>query len=213
GGAVGRTRPPLPHRAAGGVRRAAPGFGRRQGGLRRDQLRAARRRRGPALALPGHRAPRHPAAVPGLLRAPRRARPVRPGGAPRAGRNPAAAFPLTATTGRVLAQYQSGAQTRRVEELNEAAPEVFVEVHPDTAERAGLADGALARVTSPRGSALARVRVVATMRTDTVFLPFHFPGEGRANLLTGGALDPRSRMPEFKVSAVRIEPAQEEVAR
>ena len=126
---------------------------------------------------------------------------------------PRAAFPLTATTGRVLAQYQSGAQTRRVEELNETAPEVFVEVHPDTAERAGLADGALARVTSPRGSALARVRVVATMRTDTVFLPFHFPGEGRANLLTGGALDPRSRMPEFKVSAVRIEPAQEEVAR
>ncbi|RKT88333.1 assimilatory nitrate reductase catalytic subunit [Saccharopolyspora antimicrobica] len=119
---------------------------------------------------------------------------------------PQEAFPLTATTGRVLAQYQSGAQTRRVAELNEAAPEAFVEIHPDTAHRAGLADGVLARVISPRGSALARVRVVATMRTDTVFLPFHFPGTGRANLLTGDALDPRSRMPEFKVSSVRIEP-------
>ncbi|MER7083235.1 molybdopterin oxidoreductase family protein, partial [Saccharopolyspora kobensis] len=118
---------------------------------------------------------------------------------------PQEAFPLTATTGRVLAQYQSGAQTRRVAELNEAAPEAFVEIHPDTAHRAGLADGVLARVTSPRGSALARVRVVTTMRTDTVFLPFHFPGTGRANLLTGDALDPRSRMPEFKVSSVRIE--------
>ncbi|MEV6227306.1 molybdopterin oxidoreductase family protein [Saccharopolyspora shandongensis] len=126
---------------------------------------------------------------------------------------PEEAFPLTATTGRVLAQYQSGAQTRRVAELNEASAEAFVEIHPDTADRAGLAEGALARVTSPRGSALARVRIVATMRTDTVFLPFHFPGPGRANLLTGDALDPRSRMPEFKVSAVRIEPAEEVAAR
>ncbi|MEU5846751.1 molybdopterin oxidoreductase family protein [Saccharopolyspora shandongensis] len=126
---------------------------------------------------------------------------------------PQEAFPLTATTGRVLAQYQSGAQTRRVAELNEASAEAFVEIHPDTADRAGLAEGALARVTSPRGSALARVRIVATMRTDTVFLPFHFPGPWRANLLTGDALDPRSRMPEFKVSAVRIEPAEEVAAR
>ncbi|MCI2417248.1 molybdopterin oxidoreductase family protein [Saccharopolyspora sp. K220] len=124
---------------------------------------------------------------------------------------PHGTFPLTATTGRVLAQYQSGAQTRRVAELNEAVPEAFVEIHPDTADRAGLADGTLAKVTSPRGSALARVRVVATMRTDTVFLPFHFPGAARANLLTNDALDPRSRMPEFKVSAVRIEPAREAV--
>ncbi|TDC96885.1 nitrite reductase [Saccharopolyspora aridisoli] len=128
-----------------------------------------------------------------------------------AGDVPAEEFPLTATTGRVLAQYQSGAQTRRVAELNDAAPEVFVEVHPDTATRAGLAEGALARVSSSRGSTIAAVRLVPTMRTDTVFLPFHFPGEGRANLLTGDALDPRSRMPEFKVSAVRIEPHREVV--
>ncbi|WP_406691003.1 molybdopterin oxidoreductase family protein [Saccharopolyspora sp. ID03-671] len=129
-----------------------------------------------------------------------------------AGDVPAEVFPLTATTGRVLAQYQSGAQTRRVAELNEAAPEAFVEVHPDTAARAGLAEGARARVTSPRGSTVATVRLVPTMRTDTVFLPFHFPGDGRANLLTSDALDPRSRMPEFKVSAVRLEPEREVVA-
>jgi assimilatory nitrate reductase catalytic subunit len=114
-------------------------------------------------------------------------------------------FPLYATTGRVLAQYQSGAQTRRVKELNDAASESFVEVHPDTAERNGLSDGQLARITSQRGSAVARVRLVGTLRTDTVFLPFHFPGEQRANLLTNPALDPRSRMPEFKTCAVRIE--------
>ncbi|MFI9612451.1 molybdopterin oxidoreductase family protein [Streptomyces sp. NPDC052023] len=120
---------------------------------------------------------------------------------------PGPAFPLYATTGRVLAQYQSGAQTRRVARLAEAAPEPFVEVHPDTAARAGLADGQPARVVSARGSALARVRYEASLRTDTVFVPFHFPGERRANLFTHAALDPRSRMPEFKVCAVRLEAA------
>ena len=117
-----------------------------------------------------------------------------------------AAYPLLGSTGRVLAHYQSGAQTRRVAALDAVEPEAFVEVHPDTARQAGLTEGEPARVSSARGSVLARVRLVADMRTDTVFLPFHFPGDGRANLLTNPALDPTSGMPEFKVSAVRIEP-------
>ncbi|GAA1910929.1 molybdopterin oxidoreductase family protein [Streptomyces sodiiphilus] len=116
-------------------------------------------------------------------------------------------FPLWAVTGRLLAQYQSGSQTRRVPDLLAAAPEPFVEVHPDTAARYELADGALASISSARGTVTARVRIDPGARSDTVFLPFHYPGEGRANLITGGALDPRSRMPEFKVSAVRLEPA------
>ncbi|WP_399035216.1 molybdopterin oxidoreductase family protein [Streptomyces sp. ASQP_92] len=115
-------------------------------------------------------------------------------------------YPLHATTGRVLAHYQSGAQTRRVAELNEAAPGPFVEIHPDTALRSGVADAGLARIVSARGSMTARVRVDPTMRLDTVFAPFHFPGEGRANLFTHPALDPHSGMPAFKVCAVRIEP-------
>lgn len=114
---------------------------------------------------------------------------------------PDAEFPLQATTGRVLQHYQSGAQTRLVPALVDAVPELFVEVHPDTADRAGLADGDLASVTSRRGSVRARVRHVATMRPDVVFLPFHFPG---VNALTNPALDPTSRMPEFKVCAVRL---------
>ncbi|HEX5568972.1 MAG TPA: molybdopterin oxidoreductase family protein [Streptomyces sp.] len=117
-------------------------------------------------------------------------------------------YPLYATTGRAPAHYQSGAQTRRVPELLQAAPEAYVEVHPDTAARAGLVEGAAAVVSSRRGSVTARVRLVATMRPDTVFLPFHFPGTGRANLITSPALDPRSEMPEFKVCAVRIEPRE-----
>jgi assimilatory nitrate reductase catalytic subunit len=116
-------------------------------------------------------------------------------------------FPLQATTGRVLQHYQSGAQTRLVPELLRAVPEVFVEVHPDTAARAGVADGDLADVVSRRGVVRARVRYVPTIRVDLVFLPFHFPGDARANLLTNPALDPTSRMPEFKVCAVRLEAA------
>jgi assimilatory nitrate reductase catalytic subunit len=115
--------------------------------------------------------------------------------------------PLRATTGRVLVHYQSGAQTRRVAELASVAPESFVEVHPDTASRAGLADGDWARVVSRRGSARARVRCVGSLRPDTVFLPFHFGGDQAANNVTIAALDPISRMPEFKVCAVRLEPA------
>ncbi|MEV0644008.1 molybdopterin oxidoreductase family protein [Phytomonospora sp. NPDC050363] len=112
--------------------------------------------------------------------------------------------PLWLTTGRVLAQYQSGAQTRRIPEL---AAEPSVEVHPETAGRAGLADGGMARVVSRRGAMVARVRHSPGIRPDTVFASFHFPGAGRANLLTNPALDPISRMPEFKACAVRLEPA------
>jgi assimilatory nitrate reductase catalytic subunit len=120
---------------------------------------------------------------------------------------PDAEFPLYATTGRIVAHYQSGAQTRLVAELCAAAGEMFVEVHPDTARRAGLTDGAAAIVESRRGSTRARVRCVSTTRPDVVFLPFHFSGDERANLLTNPALDPFSRMPEFKVCAVRIREA------
>ncbi|GAA3937273.1 molybdopterin oxidoreductase family protein [Actinomadura viridis] len=115
-------------------------------------------------------------------------------------------YPVYLTTGRVLAQYQSGAQTRRVRPLVDAAPEPFVELHPDLAERLGIAEGAGVRVASRRGAATVRARLTDAIRQDTVFIPFHWAGEGRANLLTNPALDPMSRMPEFKVCAVRLEP-------
>jgi assimilatory nitrate reductase catalytic subunit len=117
-------------------------------------------------------------------------------------------YPLYATTGRILRHYQSGAQTRVVPELMAAAAETFVEVHPDTAERAGLVDREWCLVVSRRGQVRARVRCVPTIGPDLVFLPFHFPGAQRANLITNPALDPVSRMPEFKTCAVRLEPAR-----
>ncbi|MFD4582799.1 molybdopterin oxidoreductase family protein [Streptomyces sp. NPDC058434] len=116
-----------------------------------------------------------------------------------------AEYPVVLTTGRVVAQYQSGAQTRRVDELNAAAPGPFVELHPQLAARVGVADGEPVAVVSRRGRAVAPARVSEAIRPDTVFMPFHWPGAGRANTLTNPALDPTSRMPEFKVCAVRLE--------
>ncbi|MGQ5591823.1 molybdopterin oxidoreductase family protein [Streptomyces sp. ESR1.13] len=114
-------------------------------------------------------------------------------------------YPVLLTTGRVVAQYQSGAQTRRVAELNAAAPGPFVELHPRLAARLGAAEGDPLAVVSRRGRAVAPARITTGIRPDTVFMPFHWPGEGRANTLTNPALDPDSRMPEFKVCAVRVE--------
>ncbi|MEV7995470.1 molybdopterin oxidoreductase family protein [Streptomyces sp. NPDC086077] len=114
-------------------------------------------------------------------------------------------YPVLLTTGRVVAQYQSGAQTRRVDELNAAAPGPFVELHPRLARRLGAAEGEPVAVVSRRGRAVAPARITPSIRPDTVFMPFHWPGEGRANTLTNPALDPVSRMPEFKVCAVRVE--------
>lgn len=122
-----------------------------------------------------------------------------------------AAFPLLLTTGRVLAQYQSGTQTRRSSELTAVAPNPFVEVHPDTAAAAGVADGDDITLTTRRGRARFKAKLTRSIRADTLFAPFHWPGDGSANRLTNPALDPISRMPEFKVCAVRIgSPSQED---
>ncbi len=114
-------------------------------------------------------------------------------------------FDVYLTTGRVLAHYQSGAQTRRVPALTDVVPECFVEVHPLLASRAGILDGERVRVVSRRGVAVARARLTHDIRPDTVFMPFHWGGEASANLVTNDALDPVSGMPEFKVCAVRLE--------
>lgn len=116
-----------------------------------------------------------------------------------------AEYPVYLTTGRLLRQYQSGAQTRRVAELSKAHREPSVEMHPDLALSASLADGDRVRVVSRRGAAEGLVRITDTIRADTVFMPFHWGGPASANLVTNPALDPVSKMPEFKVCAVRLE--------
>ncbi len=114
-------------------------------------------------------------------------------------------YPLWLTTGRTLAHYQSGTQTRRVASLLAAEPEPFVEVHPDTAKSRGIAPGEPCEVATRRGSATLTARFSRKIRLDTLFVPFHWGGRGNANILTSNdALDPISRMPAFKVSAARL---------
>ncbi len=115
-------------------------------------------------------------------------------------------YPLILTTGRVLAQYQSGTQTRRIAELQALASEPFAELHPATAARLGVASGGEIALTTRRGTTRLAARLTDSIREDTVFVPFHWGGDQSINRLTNPALDPISRMPEFKVCAVKAQP-------
>ncbi len=114
-------------------------------------------------------------------------------------------FPVWLTTGRVVSQYLSGTQTRRIGPLVAQYPEPLCELHPRLANSLGITDGDLVRVTSRRGSMTLPATVVETIRPDTVFIPFHWAGDKSVNQLTNRALDPVSKIPEYKVSAVRVE--------
>nr|WP_307822690.1 molybdopterin oxidoreductase family protein [Oerskovia jenensis] len=114
--------------------------------------------------------------------------------------------PVYLVTGRVLQHYQSGAQTRRVADLDRIVPGPFVEMHPILGFRLGIRDGDPVRLTSARGDVRAPARWSDDIRTDTVFMPFHWSGAGSVNRITTDATDPISGMPEFKVCAVAVEP-------
>jgi assimilatory nitrate reductase catalytic subunit len=121
-------------------------------------------------------------------------------------------YPIWLTTGRVVSQYLSGTQTRRIAQLVEQYPEPLCEMHPRLAAQLGVASGDRVTVTSRRGSILVPAKVVETIRPDTVFVPYHWPGEKAANKVTSRALDPISKIPEYKVTAVRVEKAAGSVA-
>src|SRR3954452_9692198 len=120
-------------------------------------------------------------------------------------------FPLQLNTGRTIYHFHTRTKTARAPELQAAAPEVWVELAPADAARAGVAEGELAEVASPRGSILARVRVNG-MREGVAFVPFHYgwwdrsgSDESRAaNELTLTTWAPASKQPLFKAGAVRV---------
>ncbi|MCB9757070.1 MAG: molybdopterin oxidoreductase family protein [Candidatus Omnitrophica bacterium] len=114
-------------------------------------------------------------------------------------------YPIYLTTGRVIYHYLSGTQTRRIGFLNDQCPKPYLEIHPLLAEKYGIAEGDLVKITSRRDSVQLKARVVKTIRPDTVFVPYHWAGKQSINRLTQRALDPVSKIPEFKMSAVRIE--------
>ncbi|GAB94591.1 assimilatory nitrate reductase catalytic subunit [Kineosphaera limosa] len=121
--------------------------------------------------------------------------------------------PLYLVTGRVLEHYQSGAQTRRVPQLARAQRQATVTMHPVTADRLGIEEGTPVRLTSQRAVAVATAVFSTGIRPDVVFMPFHFAGRQRANLLTNPTTDPISGMPEFKVCAVDVASADTPAAR
>ncbi|MBF9132612.1 nitrate reductase [Plantactinospora sp. S1510] len=124
---------------------------------------------------------------------------------------PSEEYPLLLTTGRTVYQFHTRTKTGRAPQLNNAAPEVWVEVSAEDAKRVGLAEGDLARVESARGTVRARVRVCG-IRPGVVFVPFHYgywdvsgpQRERAANELTITGWDPVSKQPLFKVAAARL---------
>ncbi len=115
-------------------------------------------------------------------------------------------YPVVLTTGRVVSQYLSGTQTRRIGKLVGQYPEPQLEIHPELALKFGIEQREVVKVSTRRGEGLFPANIVDTIRKDTVFIPYHWPGKLSANLLTPGTLDPVSKIPEFKVCACKLEP-------
>lgn len=114
-------------------------------------------------------------------------------------------YPLVLTSGRVIYQYLSGNQTRRITFLVEQCPEPYVEIHPHTAKKLNIKDRERVKVISRRGEGVFPALIVKTIRPDTIFIPYHWGEELAANQLTNPVLDPTSKIPEYKACAARIE--------
>ncbi len=112
-------------------------------------------------------------------------------------------FPLRMTTGRRLDSYNTGVQSGGFRSPNRRGE--TIDVSPEDAERLGVADGEVVRVSSRRGTVEAPVLLDAALRPGLVFMTMHFPDEVDVNLLTIEALDPKSGTAEFKATAVRID--------
>ena len=117
-------------------------------------------------------------------------------------------YPLMLTTGRVVSHFLSGTQTRRIGPLEDQFPEPRAELHPRLAKSLGVADGDWVEVESRRDAITIRASVVSTIRPDTVFVPYHWAGAKSINRVTIAAQDPISKIPEYKVCAVRVRKAE-----
>lgn len=116
---------------------------------------------------------------------------------------PDADYPFLLTTGRTYFHWHTGTMTRRTHLLDREEPSSFVEIHPEDARRLGIAERQEVFVATRRGEILARARVTEMVVPGLLFVPFHFE-EGAANALTLNALDPESKIPEYKVCAARV---------
>ncbi|MEX0351472.1 MAG: formate dehydrogenase subunit alpha [Paracoccaceae bacterium] len=118
---------------------------------------------------------------------------------------PDAEYPFVLITGRQLEHWHTGSMTRRSHVLDAVEPEANCSMNPRTLRRMGVEPGDMIALTTRRGSVNVMVRADRAIAEDNVFLPFAYV-EAAANILTNAALDPYGKIPEFKYSAVRVEP-------
>jgi formate dehydrogenase alpha subunit len=120
---------------------------------------------------------------------------------------PDAKYPLVLNTGRVLYHWHGGDLTRQVEGLVDLYPVVQVSIHPEDAKSSRIIDGENVRVSSRRGKLTGQAHVTDAVRAGEIFIPFVQLQGAAANMLTNNVYDPRAKIPEYKVAAVRIAPA------
>jgi formate dehydrogenase alpha subunit len=114
-------------------------------------------------------------------------------------------YPYVLNTGRLLYHWHGGTLTRRVQGLLELAPRLEIAIHPVDARRLGAETGTRLRVESRRGELTGHARVTEAVRPGAIFIPFVKLSDSAANFLTNSAADPVSKIPEYKVCAVRLE--------
>jgi formate dehydrogenase major subunit len=116
-------------------------------------------------------------------------------------------FPLILTTGRILSQYNVGAQTRRTENVQWHEQDLL-EIHPHDAEERGIKDSGWVSIASRSGDTVLRAKVSERMQPGVVYTTFHFPESG-ANVITTENSDWATNCPEYKVTAVEVKPVSE----
>lgn len=124
---------------------------------------------------------------------------------PIAAETPSKRFPLMLNTGRVLYHWHGGTITRRVDNLMARSPELEISINPEDADNYGVVDGQKIKVSSRRGELVGQALLTEKMRRGEVFIPFVKLSESAANFLTNSAYDPDSKIPEYKVCAVRLD--------
>jgi formate dehydrogenase alpha subunit len=117
--------------------------------------------------------------------------------------SPGKKFSFVLTTGRQLYQFHTGTMTRKSAAVNQVSPTGYVEIHPEDAEKLGIADGDQVEVSTIRGKVSTLAKVTNNIEKSWLFMPFHF-SEGPANMLTIDALDPLAKIPEYKACAAAI---------
>ncbi len=119
--------------------------------------------------------------------------------------NPDDEYPLILTTGRNLFHYHTGTMTRRSSALDQHVPEAELEINPALADRMGIENGEVVKLSTRRGSLEVKAKITDILAENVVFMTFHF-AETAVNWLTNAdSLDPVARIPEYKVSAARLD--------